>query len=62
MVLFAITDSQPSFYKAELLRAAATGNAAGDSTATAADGKSISMRPFMSIKEESYSTYLQVKT
>jgi DUF1680 family protein len=62
LVLFAVADSQPAFDKAELLRARLAGNAAGDSIATAADGKSISMRPFMTIKGESYSTYVRVKS
>lgn len=62
LVLFAAADSQPSFDKAELLRAQLANNAAGDSLATAADGKPISMRPFMSIKEESYSTYVSLKS
>ena len=57
LVLFAVADSQPRFDKAELLRASLVNNTAGDSVATSADGKSISMRPFMSIKDESYSTY-----
>jgi DUF1680 family protein len=62
LVLFAAADSQPSFDKAELLRAQLPNNAAGDSLATAADGKRISMRPFMSIKDESYSTYVSLKS
>jgi DUF1680 family protein len=62
LVLFAAADSQPSFDKAELLRAQLATNAAGDSLATAADGKRISMRPFMSIKDESYSTYVSLKS
>jgi DUF1680 family protein len=57
LVLFAVADSQPRFDKTELLRASLVNNKAGDSVATSADGKSISMRPFMSIKDESYSTY-----
>ena len=61
LVLFAIGDAQPSFEKAELLRATAP-NAQGDSTATSADGKAITMRPFMNIDQESYSTYVQVKS
>jgi DUF1680 family protein len=60
LVLFAVADAQPEFEAGALLRAKATG-ASGDCTATAADGKEIVMRPFMTIKEESYSTYLQVK-
>jgi len=62
LVLFAVADSQPSFEKAELLRAASANNAAGDSTANSADGKQVSMRPFMSIDKESYSTYVLLKS
>jgi uncharacterized protein len=62
LVLFAVADSQPGFDKAELLRAQLANNAAGDSTATSTDGKSISMRPYMSIKDESYSTYVRLKS
>ena len=62
LVLFAVADSQPAFDKAELLRAQPVNNAEGDSIATAADGKPISMRPFMSIDKESYSTYVQLKS
>ncbi|MGA8313143.1 MAG: beta-L-arabinofuranosidase domain-containing protein, partial [Terriglobales bacterium] len=61
LVLFAVADSQPAFDRAELLRAQLANNAAGDSVATSADGKSISMRPFMAINEESYSTYVLLK-
>ena len=61
LVLFAVADSQPAFDKAELLRAQLVNNAEGDSIATAADGKPISMRPFMSIDKESYSTYVLLK-
>jgi uncharacterized protein len=61
LVLFAVADSQPGFSKAELLRASLTNNATGDSVATSADRKSISMRPYMSIKDESYSTYVLLK-
>jgi hypothetical protein len=61
LVLFAVADVQPGFDKAELLRARLAKNAAGDSVATSVDGKSISMRPFMSIKDESYSTYVLLK-
>jgi uncharacterized protein len=61
LVLFAVADSQPRFDKAELLRASLANNTAGDSVATSVDGKSISMRPFMSIKDETYSTYSVLK-
>jgi DUF1680 family protein len=62
LVQFAVADSQPSFDKAELLRATDTKNAAGDVIANSADGKPVSMRPFMNIKDESYSTYVQLKS
>jgi len=62
LVLFAVADSQPAFDKAELLRAKYTSNAMGDSTAVPADGKSITMRPFMSINKESYNTYVLLKS
>ena len=62
LVLFAIADSQPSFDKAELLRAQLANNNAGDSIANSSEGKPTSMRPFMSIKDESYSTYVLLKS
>ena len=62
LVLFAVADAQPAFDKAELLRAQLANNAAGDSIATSAEGKPVSMRPFMSINEESYSTYVRLKS
>jgi len=62
LVLFAVADSQPAFEKAELLRAQSANNAVGDSIATSAEGKPISMRPFMSINGESYSTYVRLKS
>ena len=62
LVLFAVADSQPSFDSAELLRAKLANNAAGDSIAQSADGKPVSMRPYMSIDKESYSTYVLLKS
>jgi uncharacterized protein len=62
LVLFAVSDSQPSFDRAELLRANATNNDQGDSTAVAADGSSVIMRPFSTINQESYSTYVLLKS
>lgn len=61
LVLFAISDAQPSFEKRALLAARETGNSSGDWTALSVDGKSISLRPFMSINEETYSTYVHLK-
>jgi DUF1680 family protein len=60
LVLFAVADSQPGFEKAELLRAQSANNAVGDVIATSAEGKPVSMRPFMSINDESYSTYVRL--
>jgi DUF1680 family protein len=62
LVLFAVADSQPSFDRAELLRAKPTGNVGGDSIANSADGRPISMRPFASINDESYSTYVKLQS
>lgn len=61
LVLFAVADTQPAFDKAELLRAQPAKNAEGDSIATAADGRKIAMRPFMTIQDEKYSTYVLLK-
>jgi len=60
LVLFAIADSQPSFSRNELLRAKPANNAAGDWLATSTDGSAVTMRPFMNIDKESYSTYVKV--
>jgi uncharacterized protein len=60
-VLMALGESQPTFDRNALLQAKATNNATGDFLANSADGKSITMRPFMAIDKESYSTYLQLK-
>jgi DUF1680 family protein len=62
LVLFAVADSQPSFDKNTLLQAKPTNNANGDWTAQAADGSSVSMRPFMNIDKETYSTYVMLKS
>jgi len=62
LVMFALATSQPAFEKAELLRAKAATGAAGDYTATAADGTDVVMRPFMKIQEENYITYVSLKS
>lgn len=62
LVLFAIADSQPTFESAELLRAQPSNNSAGDLIANSTDGKPVSMRPFMKIDKESYSTYVRLKS
>jgi DUF1680 family protein len=61
LVLFAVAGSPPAFEKAELMRAKAP-NANGDCAVTAADGTSVVMRPFMKIEEESYITYVSLKS
>jgi uncharacterized protein len=62
LVLMAVADSQPTFDRDALLKAKATSNATGDWLASSADGRSITMRPFMKIDEETYSTYVQLKS
>jgi TfoX/Sxy family transcriptional regulator of competence genes len=44
--------------RAELLQAQAANNPTGDWLATTAQGTTVVMRPFMSIDDESYSTYV----
>jgi DUF1680 family protein len=61
LVLFAVADSQPSFDKSALLQAKPTNNTTGDWIAESADGSRVSMRPFMNIDKESYSTYVLLK-
>jgi uncharacterized protein len=62
LVLFAVANSQPSFDKKALLQAKPTSNATGDWLANSADGSSVTMRPFMNIDKESYSTYVLLKS
>jgi hypothetical protein len=62
LVLFAVADSQPSFEKSALLQAKPANGANGDWTAIAADGSSVTMRPFMKIDKEKYSTYVLLKS
>jgi DUF1680 family protein len=62
LVLFAVADSQPSFDQNALLQAKATNNNTGDFLATSASGSSVTMRPFMNIDKESYSTYVLLKS
>jgi hypothetical protein len=45
-----------------LLQAKATNNATGDWTASSADGSRVTMRPFMNIDKENYSTYVLLKS
>lgn len=62
LVLMAITESQPTFDRNALLQAKPVNNATGDWTASSADGSRITMRPFMTIDKESYSTYVLLKS
>ena len=62
LVLFAVADSQPSFDRNALLQAKASNNATGDWVASAVDGSSVTMRPFMNIDKENYSTYVMLKS
>jgi hypothetical protein len=62
MVLLAVADSQPSFDRNALLQAKATNNATGDWLANSVDGSSVTMRPFMNIDKENYSTYVFLKS
>jgi uncharacterized protein len=61
LVLFAVADSQPTFDRNALLQAKLANNSTGDWLATAADGSSVTMRPFMNIDKQSYSTYVLLK-
>jgi DUF1680 family protein len=62
LVLFAVADAQPSFDKNALLQAKPLNNAAGDWQASSTDGSSVTMRPFMNIDKENYSTYVLLKS
>lgn len=62
LVLMPIADAQPAFGRDALMQAQPVGNATGDWKATSADGSSVTMRPFMKIEKESYSTYVLLKT
>jgi len=62
LTLFAVADSQPAFSKDGLLQARPTKNEKGDWQATSADGSTITMRPFMNIDKENYSTYVVLKS
>jgi uncharacterized protein len=62
LVLFAVADSQPSFERNALLQAKPTNNAKADWLVSSSDGSSVTMRPFMNIDKESYSTYVLLKS
>jgi hypothetical protein len=62
LVLFAISKSQQAFDKAELLRAALDDKRAGELIANPTEGSPVSRWTFMSIPEESYSPYVQLRS
>ena len=59
LVLFALADTQPDFKRTDFLQAQAANNPKGDWLVTSAQGTTVIMRPFMSIDDESYSTYVR---
>ena len=62
LVLMAVAESQPAFDSRSLLQAKPVNNAGGDWVATSVDGRQITMRPFMTIDKESYSTYVRLNS
>jgi len=62
VVLMAVAEMQPTFNGQSLLRARPLNNAAGDWSATSSDGAQVTMRPFMSIDKEIYSTYSRIRS
>ena len=62
LVLFALADSEPSFEESGLLRAKPMNNPAGDWLANSTEGTPVTMRPFMNIDKETYSTYVRMKS
>src|SRR5215831_13209396 len=62
VVLLAIADGQPTFDTNGLLQSKPTNNGKGDWVARSVDGSEITMRPFMNIDKENYSTYVLLKT
>ena len=61
LVLMAVAESQPVFDPQSLLRARPLKNANGDWVAHSIDGGQVTMRPFMAIDKESYSTYVRIR-
>ena len=62
LVLFALADSETSFEESGLLRAKAMNNSGGDWLANSTAGTPVTMRPFMNIDKENYSTYVRLKS
>jgi hypothetical protein len=61
-VLFAVADSQPTFDANALLQAKPANHATGDWLANSIGGTHVTMRPFMNIDKETYSTYVLLKS
>lgn len=61
LVLSAMTNARPVFERSELLHAQEV-DQSGERVALATDGTRIVMRPFMSIGDDSYNTYVSLKT
>jgi len=57
LVLFAIADSQPTFERKDLVATRKVEDTAFDWSATDRTGKPVTLRPFMHIEGETYSTY-----
>jgi len=62
LVRFAVADSQPTFDERGLLQAKPANNSSGDWLASSTNGAPVTMRPFMNIQKEKYSTYLLLKS
>jgi len=62
LVLFAVAEAQPTFEMSGLQQAKPSSNRKGDWIAKSVDGAEITMRPFMNIDKETYSTYVLLKT
>ena len=59
LVLFALADTPPEFDREALLKAAAVNNPNGDWLASSKDGTTVTLRSFMSIQDENYTTYVR---
>ena len=62
LVLFAVADSQPTLERSALLAARATNNSTGDWMVQSVTGQPVTFRPFMSIGDENYSTYVALRS
>jgi hypothetical protein len=62
LVLMAVAEAQPTFDAGSLLNARRAEGTAGEFLATSDEGGQVTMRPFMSIDKDSYSTYVRLKS